>query len=202
MSKKKDNSKSLATSPSKTPPQYPSQKRVILSNIPRFDWSQHRFPLLILGVLAFGLYAASLSFGYALDDTMVIEKNQFVQKGFAGMGDIFRYESFRGYFGEQKQLLEGDRYRPFSLATFAAEIGLFGKDKTFFGHFFNLLLYALTAVLLFRVLLFMFPKEDETADETQTSSLKFRAFLSVPFLATALFIAHPLHVGGEHQRTR
>jgi protein O-mannosyl-transferase len=194
MSKKKDNSKSLATSPSKTPPQYPSQKRVILSNIPRFDWSQHRFPLLILGVLAFGLYAASLSFGYALDDTMVIEKNQFVQKGFAGMGDIFRYESFRGYFGEQKQLLEGDRYRPFSLATFAAEIGLFGKDKTFFGHFFNLLLYALTAVLLFRVLLFMFPKEDETADETQTSSLKFRAFLSVPFLATALFIAHPLHV--------
>jgi protein O-mannosyl-transferase len=197
MSKKKSFSKPVPTSSpiaQKRTPQYKAEKKPILLQIPSFDWSKHRLPLLIVGVLAFGLYAASLSFGYALDDTMVIEKNKFVQKGFDGIGDIFRFESFRGYFGEQKQLLEGDRYRPFSLATFAVEIGLFGKNNTFLGHFLNLLLYALTAILLYRVLLFMFPNEGKTTDESETSNFKLQTFLSIPFLATAFFVAHPLHV--------
>jgi protein O-mannosyl-transferase len=192
MSKKK-NVKPVPTT-SKTPPQYKAEKKAILPKIPSFDWSKHRLPLLVVGILAFGLYASSLRFGYVLDDAMVIEKNQFVQKGFSGIGDIFRFESFRGYFGEQKQLLEGDRYRPFSLATFAIEIGLFGKGNTFLGHFINLLLYALTALLLYRVLLFMFPNEEEMTGELQTSNFKLQTFLSIPFLATALFIVHPLHV--------
>ena len=193
MSKKKNSAKPIIATPKGTP-QY---KTPILA-ISRFDGQKHRFPLLILAILAIGLYAASLSFGYALDDTMVVEKNQIVQKGFSGIGDIFRFESFRGYFGEQKQLLEGDRYRPLSLLTFAAEIGIFGKDKPFFGHFFNLLLYALTALLLYRVLLFMFPKEGETdgeiTGETDDFMSKLTPFLSIPFLATALFVVHPLHV--------
>jgi protein O-mannosyl-transferase len=203
MSKKKTEPKSVPTLKKGTP-QYmerndipkggKTEKRAILPKMPSFDWSNHRLPLLIVGVLAFGLYAASLGFGYALDDTMVIEKNQFVQKGFDGIGDIFRFESFRGYFGEQKQLLEGDRYRPFSLATFAGEIGLFGKANTFMGHFFNLLLYVLTAILLYRVLLFMFPKDENIAEEDAPSNFKLQTLFSVPFLATALFIAHPLHV--------
>ena len=199
MSKKK-NVKPVSI-PSKTPPPdnlgkspYKAEKKAILPKIPSFDWSKHRLPLLVVGILAFGLYASSLRFGYVLDDAMVIEKNQFVQKGFSGIGDIFRFESFRGYFGEQKQLLEGDRYRPFSLATFAIEIGLFGKGNTFLGHFINLLLYALTALLLYRVLLFMFPNEEEILSKPQTLNFKLQTFLSIPFLATALFIVHPLHV--------
>jgi protein O-mannosyl-transferase len=201
MSKKK-NVKPVPTT-SKTPPQYKTENTTILRENPTFDWKKHRFPLLIVGILAFALYASSLRFGYVLDDTMVIEKNQFVQKGFAGIGDIFRFESFRGYFGEQKQLLEGDRYRPFSLATFAAEIGLFGKGNTFLGHFLNLLLYALTALLLYRVLLFIFPNgetdvESQISDSTlQKSSAEFgigNLKFGIPFIATALFIAHPLHV--------
>ncbi len=199
MSKKK-NVKPVPTT-SKTPPPdnlgtspYKSEKKTILPKIPSFDWSKHRLPLFIVGILAFGLYASSLRFGYVLDDAMVVEKNQFVQKGFSGIGDIFRFESFRGYFGEQKQLLEGDRYRPFSLATFAIEIGLFGRGNTFLGHFINLLLYALTALLLYRVLLFMFPNEEEGVPQPQTSNFKLQTFLSIPFLATALFIVHPLHV--------
>jgi protein O-mannosyl-transferase len=193
MSKKKNISKPQAAV-SKTPPQYKAQKIENTSKTLSFDWSKHKFPLLAVGILAFGLYAASLSFGYVLDDAMVIEKNQFVQKGFDGIGDIFRFESFRGYFGEQKQLLEGDRYRPFSIATFAAEIGLFGKGNTFLGHFINILLYILTAILLYRVLLFLFPNKEENTTELQASDAKFSSFFSVPFLATALFIAHPLHV--------
>jgi protein O-mannosyl-transferase len=193
MSKKKNISKPQAAV-SKTPPQYKAQKIENTPKTPSFDWSKHKFPLLAVGILALGLYAASLSFGYVLDDAMVIEKNQFVQKGFDGIGDIFRFESFRGYFGEQKQLLEGDRYRPFSIATFAAEIGLFGKGNTFLGHLINILLYILTAILLYRVLLFLFPNKEENTNELQASDAKFSSFFSVPFLATALFIAHPLHV--------
>jgi protein O-mannosyl-transferase len=200
MSKKKNVKPVPSTT--KAPPQYKTEKKPNLPTIPRFDWSKHRFPLLIVAVLAFALYASSLSFGYVLDDTMVIEKNQFVQKGFSGIGDIFRFESFRGYFGEQKQLLEGDRYRPFSLATFAAEVGLFGKGNTFLGHFLNLLLYALTALLLYRVLLFMFPNETDDFSQNsdtngQATNLKsgiWNVKFGIPFLATALFIAHPLHV--------
>ncbi len=143
--------------------------------------------LIVLSVLTFALYASTVRFDYALDDTMVITGNKFTQRGFDGIGDIFRYESFRGYFGEQKNLLEGDRYRPLSIATFAAEVGIFGKGNKAAGHFINILLYVLTAILLYRVLLFMFPKKEK-------SESKYAAFFSVPFIATALFIAHPLHV--------
>ena len=66
----------------------------------------HYLPLLCIGILAFALYFQSIFFDYALDDTMVIVKNKFTQQGMNGIGDIFRYESFRGYFGEQKQLIE------------------------------------------------------------------------------------------------
>ncbi len=143
----------------------------------------------VLCVLAFGLYASTVRFDYALDDTMVITGNKFTQRGFDGIGDIFRYESFRGYFGEQKNLLEGDRYRPLSIATFAAEVGIFGKGNKAAGHFINILLYVLTAILMFRVLLFMFPNRNKKEDESKISP-----FFTVPFIATALFIAHPLHV--------
>ena len=172
--------KSTTTQPSKITPE--------LANKVSF-FKENALVLAILCVLTFGLYISSVSFDYALDDTMVITGNKFTQRGFDGIGDIFRYESFRGYFGEQKNLLEGDRYRPLSIATFAAEVGLLGKGNTAASHFINILLYALTAILMYRVLLFMFPprKEDENPS-------KFASFFNVPFIATALFIVHPLHV--------
>lgn len=145
--------------------------------------------LAILCALAFGLYISSVRFDYALDDTMVITGNKFTQRGFDGIGDIFRYESFRGYFGEQKNLLEGDRYRPLSIATFAAEVGLFGAGNKAAGHFINILLYALTAILMYRVLLLMFPQKKKETNES-----KLAQFFNIPFIATALFMAHPLHV--------
>ena len=145
--------------------------------------------LTILSVLAFALYISTVRFDYALDDTMVITGNKFTQRGFDGIGDIFRYESFRGYFGEQKNLLEGDRYRPLSIATFAAETSLFGKGNKAAGHFINVLLYIFTAILIYRVLLFMFPNKN-----TEGGGLKSALLFTVPTIATALFIAHPLHV--------
>ena len=148
-------------------------------------WQHHWMPAALLMVLAFVLYGASVAYGYMLDDQLIIWQNVYVQKGFAGLGDIFAYDSFMGYFQKQQFLLEGGRYRPLSLATFAAEIGIFGKDNpnlTHISHFVNILLYGATGVLLYRILLGLFPIKEGG-----------RWYFSVPFIASALFLLHPLH---------
>jgi hypothetical protein len=137
----------------------------------------------LLFLLAFILYGASVNYGYILDDEMVITKNSFVQKGLAGLSDIFRYDSFLGYFQTKEQLflLEGGRYRPLSLATFAAEIEFFGANHPAISHFINIVLYAFTGLMLFKIVkrLNMVPAVNN--------------FL-FPFLVAALWILHPIHV--------
>jgi protein O-mannosyl-transferase len=146
-------------------------------------WKQYWLPCLIFTIVSFALYAATIGFGYVLDDQMVIWENIYVQKGFGGLREIFAYDSFMGYFKEQKFLLEGGRYRPLSLATFAMEVGIFGKDHPNIGHAINILLYVFTNILLFRVLLGLFPAKEDS-----------KWYFSVPFIATLLFALHPLHV--------
>jgi protein O-mannosyl-transferase len=146
-----------------------------------FSFRQHRLPILVISILAIGLYLQSTGFDYALDDKMVIVDNKFTQKGLEGIADIFRFESFTGYFGGQTELLEGGRYRPLSIATFAVEKEFFGSNSGI-SHLINMLLYAFSGLLLYRVLYFMFPGE------------KNKWFFSVPFIASIIFIAHPLHV--------
>jgi protein O-mannosyl-transferase len=150
-----------------------------------FSFARHRLPLLIIFLFSTALYIQSIGFDYTLDDKLVIVDNKFTQKGLDGIPAIFKFESFRGYFGEQKSLLEGDRYRPLSIASFAAEKELFGSNKTI-SHLLNVLLYALTGILMYRVLFFMFPFTPESKQN--------KWYFSVPFIATMLFIAHPLHV--------
>ncbi len=154
---------------------------------PSFDWigntwQVYKAPILIIMIFASLLYAYSTTFDYVLDDKIVIQDNKFTQKGFAGIKEIFAYESFRGYFGEQKTLLEGDRYRPLSIATFAAEQSIFGGNKSI-SHLINILLYAFTGFLLFVVLRLLFRLDDSQ-----------KWWWSIPFIATLLFIAHPLHI--------
>ena len=147
-------------------------------------WRQHGLPALLLLAVAFALYAAAVKFGYVLDDQMVIWQNAYVQKGFAGIRDIFGADSFMGYFQKKEnlQLLEGGRYRPLSLATFAMEVGLFGKDHPGISHFINILFYGLTGVLLYRILLGFFPLGD-----------KGRWYFSAAFIGALVFVLHPLH---------
>jgi hypothetical protein len=116
---------------------------------------------------------------------MVITENKFTQQGIKGIGDIFKYERFRGYFGKQSGKLTGERYRPLSIVSFAIEKSLFGSNKAI-SHLINVLLYALTGLLLYRVLLFMFPGDKGNKARTW--------FFSIPFLATSFFLFHPLHV--------
>lgn len=147
-------------------------------------WGQHWLPALLLVGLSFALYGAALRYGYILDDQMVFWKNAYVLKGISGIGDIFGYDSFMGYFQKKEslRLLEGGRYRPLSLATFATEVSLFGPDRPAISHFINILLYGFTGVLLYRLLLGLFPIREGG-----------RWFFSVAFLGALLFVLHPLH---------
>ena len=149
-------------------------------------WRTNWLPALALLVLTFVLYAVSIHFGYILDDEIVISKNAFVQNGWSGIRSIFAADSFLGYFKEPKFLLEGGRYRPLSLATFAAEVGIFGKDNPnlmYISHAINVLLYGLTGIVLYRILAGLFPLPEGG-----------RWYFSVAFLGSAIFLLHPLHV--------
>ena len=158
-----------------------SRKRPSTKNFFSENWRQ----LSIISLLALVLYVESVSFSYVLDDSILIAENKFTQKGIKGVGDIFSYESFKGYFGDQKEMVEGGRYRPLSIATFAVEKSLFGKNPAA-GHLINVLLYALTGIFLYRVLLFMFPPGSTGKEK--------KWYFSIPFITVILFIAHPLHV--------
>lgn len=133
-------------------------------------------------LLPFLLYINVLTrdYGFALDDAIVITENQFTKQGIAGIPKIFSNETFTGFFGEQKDLVAGSRYRPLSVASFAVEVEIFGMEP-WPMHFFNIVYYALTGLLLLYVLWHLlgsrFPQ--------------WRPIL--PWLAAVLFLLHPLH---------
>src|ERR1700679_1372080 len=85
--------------------------------------------LIILAILSFVLYADTIGNEYALDDGIVIEKNQYVQHGFDGIGKIMSTDAYYSYYKEMNagQQLSGGRYRPLSEVTFAIEHAIFGE---------------------------------------------------------------------------
>lgn len=141
-------------------------------------------PLLIIVAFTFILYGNTFTNDYALDDLIVINSNTFTKKGFSGIKEIFSYDSFTGFFGKQKKLVAGGRYRPLSMATFAIEYGVLKDFKPGFSHFLNVLFYAITGILLFIIL-------SKLIKPLKNKHKNW--YLGIPFLATLLFIAHPVH---------
>jgi protein O-mannosyl-transferase len=128
-------------------------------------------PSLILGILAFLIYANTFGHGYALDDYSVIKDNYITKRGLAGIGEHMTSEYRKGYWNSA-----GTLYRPLSLVMFAIEWHI-SPDKPFLGHFMNVLLYAITAIVLFRFL----------------TKILVKYPIWVSFFIVALFVAHPIH---------
>ena len=123
----------------------------------------------VIILLCFVLYGNSITNGYSVDDFYVTYENQNVQKGVAGLPDIFtshHVQDSRVSFG----------YRPLVLTTFAIEYEIVGLNPNF-SHFINILLYCLTCIILYYLLTLMMPK---------THSF-------FPILTTLLFVIHPIH---------
>lgn len=139
-------------------------------------------PHFILIAFAFCLYCNTLLYDYTLDDLIVIKENAFTKKGLDGLTGIFKYDSFTGFFGVQKTLVAGGRYRPLSIATFAIEYHFFSGFNPFFSRLVNIFLYGITGLvimLVFRRLIVNKPVK--------------KWYLTIPFITGMLFIAHPVH---------
>jgi hypothetical protein len=155
------------------------------------NWKDLKFLTIIGGIifLSFFIYSQGINYEYVLDDEMMIKENKFTNEGYGGIFKHLTNESMTGYFGEQKNLLPGNRFRPLSLVTFSIEKGIMGKLSPELGHFNNILLYAATGILifiLFRTLL--------AFGKTSFEENKDLKEYILPGLIAILFIAHPLHV--------
>ena len=106
-------------------------------------WAKHWKEVLLMTIPVVLLYMVTLNFEYVLDDQIVLTKNNYVNKGFGGIWDILSTETFMGYFGEQKNLVVGARYRPLSLVTFAIENQFVGQNSAV-SHGLNILFYILS----------------------------------------------------------
>ncbi len=130
------------TNTNKKPVQAPPQKQAVVVEkapvvkdplIPAWLY-EFKFQAIIVGLLAFVLYCNTFKHEYALDDTIVIVKNEYVYEGFAGIKDILTKDAFDSYYRQfnSSNQLAGGRYRPLSIVTFAIEQQFFGavpKEK-------------------------------------------------------------------------
>jgi len=126
---------------------------------------------LLLAVIAFVLYLNTLGHDYTHDDFSVIKENTVVTQGPGAIPTILSSTYRYGYQG-----MNDGTYRPLSLIMFAIEWS-FAPDSPGLGHFINVLLYALTAWLLFSLLVKLMKNYN----------------MIIPFITTLLFIVHPLH---------
>ncbi|MFO7878618.1 MAG: glycosyltransferase family 39 protein [Bacteroidota bacterium] len=142
---------------------------------------QKHLPWLILILVSFGLYVNTIPHEFALDDKMVIQNNTYTQQGISGIGKILSSDMMAGMFGDDASIVQGGRYRPLSMVSFAIGQSLFGGNPHVM-HFFNVLFYMLSILLLYKILLRFFPPVE-----------KKHPLLSLAFVATLLYAAHPIH---------
>ena len=139
-------------------------------------------PYLIIFLFTSGIYFNTIWNQYAIDDTLVLTENKFTLQGFGGIKDLMTHDAFVGFFGEKgSELVSGGRYRPLSIVTLAVEVEFFGMNPKI-SHGVNIILFALTCLLLYHLLTYILPKKKESA-----------FYLSIPFIATMLFAGHPIH---------
>lgn len=133
----------------------------------------HRWVGMALAALGFLLYANTLGHGYVLDDPLAITKHSIVQKGISAIPELLTTHYRMGTEGANASAL---LYRPLSLVTFAIEHSLLPNSSSF-GHFMNVLWYALSVGVLFFAL-----------------RRTFRGYHWVwAAMSVLLFAVHPLH---------
>jgi tetratricopeptide (TPR) repeat protein len=126
--------------------------------------------LLIIPIYVFFLYGNTLDHNYALDDDFVT-KNAFVNDGLKNIDEIFTHGYFYGFNKNNEQI-----YRPITLTSFLLEYTFFGKNPQT-SHLINVLLYALTIIILFLLLAKLFDNYN----------------YYILFFVVLLYAAHPIH---------
>ncbi|MDQ3111298.1 MAG: hypothetical protein M3R17_15530, partial [Bacteroidota bacterium] len=87
------------------------------------------FQAMVIGIIAAVFYGSTYKNTYALDDDIIMKQNMYVQKGISGIPEILGNDAYKSYYESMgvEQQLEGGRYRPLSVVTFAIEQQIFGE---------------------------------------------------------------------------
>lgn len=136
----------------------------------RLNSKPHDWYVWLVMFAAVILYAATFGFDFVLDDEIMTRNNAFVNKGVAGIRDIFTHGTLYGFNGMNDQ-----SYRPLMLAVFALEKTLF-KGTAGSYHFFNVFYYALACGTFYLFLKKALGRESV-----------------IPLLVALIFVAHPIH---------
>jgi Tfp pilus assembly protein PilF len=126
---------------------------------------------LLLLLLVMAVYGRTAQFPFVLDDELFIGNNPVVQQGFSGIPAAFDRPSLEHFKGSNFQM-----YRPALITAFCIERSLFGTKPQLY-HVVNILLYAATVLLVFRLARKLLPG---------TSPL-------VAWCVAALYAVHPVH---------
>jgi protein O-mannosyl-transferase len=94
-----------------------------------FPFTKPVIPYIILGLIAFIFYVNTYKNEFALDDGIVIHKNEYVMEGIAGIDSIMSRDAYHSFYKQMnaKAQLAGGRYRPLSIVSFAIEQQFIGS---------------------------------------------------------------------------
>ncbi|MEO8761021.1 MAG: tetratricopeptide repeat protein [Bacteroidia bacterium] len=94
-----------------------------------FPFSKPIIPYIILGLIGFVFYINTIKNEFALDDGIIIHKNEYVMEGIAGIDSIMSRDAYHSFYKQMnaKAQLAGGRYRPLSVVSFAIEQEFIGK---------------------------------------------------------------------------
>lgn len=97
-----------------------------------FSFSDFRTQAIIIGIIGFVFYFNSIFNEFALDDGIVINKNEYVQQGIKGIPKILSKDAYDSFYRQMnaKDQLSGGRYRPLSIVTFAIEQEFIGTNPS------------------------------------------------------------------------
>jgi len=146
-------------------------------------WTNSKWQGLIIAFVAGLLYINTSFHDFAVDDGIVVHKNEFVKKGISGIPDILSKDTFRGFFNKEgkDKLVAGGRYRPLTLVFFSMIYELVGPAAPLY-HFLNILAYALLCFLLYKLV-----------RQLLLPSLDKEAAGIIAFLSILIFTIHPIH---------
>lgn len=125
-----------------------------------------------LALIAFAVYANSLSNGFVFDDESVVLGDPSLAK----LSSIPQY--FAGQEGFQKVI--GRYYRPVVSSSYAIDYAIWGL-KPFGFHLTNVIIHIVNSLLVFQLLMMLFAGMQS----------KFKDYII--FLGAALFAIHPIH---------
>jgi tetratricopeptide (TPR) repeat protein len=100
-----------------------NQKKSLLPGFSLFPFKENKHAYLVLAVVGFILYINTIYNEFALDDGIIIHKNEFVMKGSSGIKDILTHDAYYSFYRQMnaEDQLAGGRYRPLSVVSFAIE---------------------------------------------------------------------------------